>query len=137
MAAQSGKDFILEIKDISGQFVSVAGLKVTKFVLISDTIKTTHAASDGRWQTLLNNDGTRRASLSGKILFKDARSDQLIKQYFFDGIIASWQIIIPALGKILGEFQIATLEYHAEFNSELLLDLTLESAGSLEFSSQI
>jgi predicted secreted protein len=49
---------------------------------------------------LLAGAGVRRASVSGAGLFKDAESDALVRQTFFDGIVRDCQIVIPDFGTV-------------------------------------
>lgn len=76
MAAQKGKDLLLKIDDGSG-FVTVAGLRSRKIAFNAETVDVTHAESAGRWRELLEGAGVRRASISGRGLFRDAASDAL------------------------------------------------------------
>lgn len=134
MAAQRGKDILLKVDDGTGQFVTVAGLRTRKFTLNADPVDITHGESAGRWRELLDGAGVKRASVSGNGIFKDATSDALARQIFFDGLIRSWQVILPDFGTITGAFQIASLDYRGEHAGEMTFDLSLESAGALAFA---
>ena len=91
MAAQKGRDLLLKIDDGTGAFVTVAGLRTQRLALNANTVDVTHAESAGRWRELLEGAGARRASVSGGGVFKDAASDALVRQVFFDGLIRAWQ----------------------------------------------
>src|SRR5262245_33711043 len=96
MTAQKGKDLLLKIDpDGLGGFVTVAGLRSRKLAFNSDTVDITNADSAGRWRELLAGSGIQRASMSGSGIFKDAQSDAAIRQKFFSGEIAGWQMVIP------------------------------------------
>jgi len=84
---------------------------------------------------LLDGAGAKRASVSGRGLFKDAASDALVRQTFFDGAIVAYQIVIPAFGTVQGPFQITSLEFAGEHNGEVTYDMALESAGELTFAA--
>ena len=43
--------------------------------------------------------------------------------------------IIPDLGTYAGSFMIASLEFSGEYNGEVTYSITLESSGSITFSS--
>ena len=77
----------------------------------------------------------RRASISGRGLFKDGASDALLRQAFFDGAIPLCQIAIPDFGTIEEPFQIGSLEFSGDHNGEVSFDVSLESAGLLTFTS--
>ena len=135
MAAQRGKDILLKVDDGTGQFVTVAGLRTRKFSLNQEPVDITHSESAGRWRELLDGAGVKRASVTGNGIFKDAASDALTRQTFFDGLIRTWQIILPDFGTIEGAFQITALEYRGEHAGEMTFDLSLESAGALTFTT--
>ncbi|MDB5502727.1 MAG: Phage major tail protein [Tardiphaga sp.] len=133
MGAQKGKDLLLKIDSGAG-FVTVAGLRSKRIAFNAEIVDITHAESADRWRELLAGAGVRRASVSGRGLFKDAASDALVRQAFFDGALMSAQLIVPDFGAIAGPFQIASLEFAGEHNGEVTFDLALESAGALTFA---
>ena len=133
MAAQKGKDLLIKIDDGSGAFITIAGLRTRRLALNADAVDATDAESAGRWRELLAGAGVRRASIAGTGIFKDAASDALIRQVFFDGLIRAWQIVIPGFGTISGPFQISSLDWRGEHAAEVTFDLALESAGALTF----
>lgn len=132
MGAQKGKDLLLKMNDGSG-YVTVAGLRSRKIAFNAETVDVTHAESVDRWRELLEGAGVKRASVSGRGLFKDAASDALVRQAFFDGVINACQVVVPDFGTIEGLFQISSLEFSGEHNGEVTFDLGLESAGALTF----
>ncbi|QUS39296.1 phage major tail protein, TP901-1 family [Tardiphaga alba] len=132
MAAQKGKDLLLKIHN-GTTYVTVAGLRSRRIAFNAELVDITHAESVDRWRELLAGAGVRRASLSGRGLFKDGASDALVRQQFFDGVIGNCQVAVPDFGTITGLFQIASLEFAGEHNGEVTFDIALESAGSLTF----
>ncbi len=134
MAAQKGKDLLLKLDDGGGTFATVAGLRTQRLALNADAVDITHAESAGRWRELLAGAGVRRASIAGTGIFKDAGSDELIRQVFFDGLIRNWQVIVPSFGTLQGAFQISSLDYRGEHAGEVTFELSLESAGALSFT---
>ncbi|ABE39218.1 gene transfer agent (GTA) orf [Rhodopseudomonas palustris BisB5] len=134
MGAQKGKDLLVKIKD-GATYVAVAGLRSRKIAFNAELVDITHAESADRWRELLAGAGVRRASISGRGLFKDAASDALVRQAFFNGLISDCQVIVPDFGTISGPFQIAGLEFAGEHNGEVTFDVTLESAGALGFAT--
>jgi TP901-1 family phage major tail protein len=134
MTAQKGKDLLVKIFDGTG-FTTVAGLRTRRLAFNAESVDITHAESAGRWRELLEGAGVKRASVSGRGLFKDASSDALMRQTFFDGAVKNYQIVIPDFGTIEGAFQIVSLEFAGEHNGEVTFDLSLESAGALTFTA--
>ncbi len=134
MAAQKGKDLLIKMHDGAG-FVTVAGLRSRRIAFNAETIDITHAESAGRWRELLDGAGIKRAGISGRGLFKDAATDALMRQTFFDGAVKTCQVVIPDFGMVEGAFQITNLEFAGEHNGEVTYELAMESAGALTFAA--
>lgn len=135
MSAQKGRDLLLKVADGEGGFTTVAGLRARQIAFNAETVDVTHAESVGRWRELLEGAGVRRASISGSGIFKDAASDALVRETFFDGAIRGWQVVVPDFGTVVGPFQLTSLEYRGDHAAEVTFDLSLESAGALAFAS--
>lgn len=134
MAAQKGKDLLIKIDDGAG-FSTVAGLRTRRLAFNAETVDITHAESANRWRELLDGAGVKRASVSGRGLFRDASSDELVRATFFAGSVKDYQVVIPDFGTVEGAFQITGLEFAGEHNGEVTFDLSLESAGALTFTA--
>ena len=134
MGAQKGKDLLVKMFD-GTSYATVAGLRSRKIAFNAELVDVTHAESVDRWRELLAGAGVKRASISGRGLFKDAASDALVRQAFFDGAIKNCQVIVPDFGTIQGAFQISGLEFSGEHNGEVTFDISLESAGALTFAA--
>ena len=134
MTAQKGKDLLIKIADGAG-FTTVAGLRTRRLAFNAESVDITHAESANRWRELLDGAGVKRASVSGRGLFKDASTDALMRQTFFDGTIVDYQVVIPDFGAVEGPFQIVSLEFAGEHNGEVTYDVALESAGELTFAA--
>lgn len=136
MTAQKGKDLLLKVdSDGGGSFVTVAGLRARTLAFNAGTVDATDQDSAGRWRELLEGAGLKTARVSGSGIFKDAASDETLRQYFFAGTLRDWQVIVPDFGTVEGPFQIATLEYGGRHDGEVSFDLGLESAGALSFTA--
>ncbi|MEZ5776022.1 MAG: phage major tail protein, TP901-1 family [Hyphomicrobiaceae bacterium] len=136
MAAQKGKDLLLKVDgDGAAGFVTVAGLRTRTLAFNAGAVDITHAESVGRWRELLAGAGMRSARIAGSGIFKDAASDETVRQIFFDGLIRDWQVVIPDFGTVAGPFQITGLDFSASHDAEVTFDLTLESAGVLAFTA--
>ena len=134
MATQKGKDLLLKINDGTG-FSTVAGLRTKTLSFNSQSVDVTHADSAGRWRELLAGAGVKRASLTASGIFKDAASDALVRQKFFDDALCNFQLVIPDFGTVTAPFQIGTLEFTGAHDGELTFEITLESAGEVIFAS--
>ena len=135
MAAQRGKDMLLKMRDDLGAFVTIAGLRSRRIAFDAEAVDITHAESAGRWRELLSGAGVKKATVTGAGVFKDAASDLLARQTFFDGTIRDWQVIVPDFGTIQGPFQIGGLDYRGEHQGEVTFEMTLASAGALAFTA--
>jgi TP901-1 family phage major tail protein len=134
MVAQKGKDLLLKIFNGTAH-ETVAGLRSKRLAFNAETVDVTDAESVGRWRELLGGAGVQRAALSGAGIFKDAASDQLVRNAFFNAAILSWQIVIPGFGSVTGPFQVSALEYSGQHNGEVMFELALESAGAISFEA--
>ena len=134
MAAQNGKDLLVKI-DMTGDgsFETVAGLRATRFSLNAETVDVTSLESTGGWRELLAGAGVKTAAISGSGVFKDADTDERARQIFFDGETPEFQVIVPGFGTIEGRFQITSIEYAGSHNGEATYELSLASAGVLQF----
>lgn len=136
MTAQQGRDLLLKLDtNNSGSFETLAGLRSTRISFNAATVDITNIESAGQWRELLAGAGVKTASLSGSGVFKDAASDTIIKNHFFDGTIGNWQVLIPSFGMVTGTFQITSLEYAGEHDGEATYELSLVSAGALTFAA--
>lgn len=134
MAAQKGKDLLVKIADGAG-YTTVAGLRTRRLAFNAEIVDITHAESASQWRELLDGAGVKRASISGRGLFKDATTDALMQQTFFNGAVVNYQIVIPSFGTVQGPFQIVSLDFAGEHNGEVTYELALESAGALTFAA--
>lgn len=135
MAVQRGRDMLLKIADTGGAFVSVAGLRARTISMNARTVDVTDGDSAGRWRELLAGAGVKSAAVSGQGIFKDAASDALIREAFFEQAARRWQLVVPDFGVLEGAFLVSALEYAGEHEGEVSFALSLASAGEVEFSA--
>jgi TP901-1 family phage major tail protein len=136
MTAQKGKDLLLKVdSDGAGSFTTVAGLRARTLAFNAASVDVTDQESTDRRRELLEGAGIKTARITGSGIFKDASSDETLRQYFFNGTVRAWRVIVPDLGTVEGPFQIATLEYGGQHDGEVTFDLSLESAGALTFAA--
>src|SRR6476646_6007149 len=118
MTAQKGKDLLVKIAG-GGGYTTVAGLRTRRLAFNAETVDITHAESANRWRELLDGAGVERAAVWGRGLFMDAATHALMRQTFFEGGSAGYQIAIPSFGTVQGPFQIPTREFAGEHNGEV------------------
>ncbi|MBU2358246.1 phage major tail protein, TP901-1 family [Loktanella sp. M215] len=138
MAAQSGKDLLVKV-DMTGDglFESAAGLRATRISFNAESVDVTSLESAGGWRELLGGAGVKTASISGSGIFRDAVTDERMRQVFFDGETPDFQVIIPDFGTVTGPFQISSIEYAGTFDGEATYELSLNSAGAISFVAAI
>lgn len=134
MTAQNGKDLLIKI-DLSGagQFETIAGLRATRMSFNAESLDVTSLDSEGGWREILGGAGVRSATLTGSGIFKDADTDERARQIFFAGDVPQFQVIIPDFGIVQGPFQITAIEYGGNYNGEATYEISLASAGVLNF----
>lgn len=136
MAAQNGKDLLIKL-DLTGdgQFDTIAGLRATRISFNAEQVDVTSLESQGGWRELLAGAGVKTASISGSGVFKDAGTDERARQIFFDGETPDFQVIIPDFGVVEGPFQMTSIEYAGSHNGEATYELSMASAGVLNFTA--
>jgi len=136
MGAQNGKDLLIKV-DMTGdgQFETVAGLRATRISFNAETVDVTSLESAGGWRELLAGAGVKAAAISGSGVFRDADTDERARAIFFNGEMPDFQVIIPDFGIIEGRFQITGIDYGGSHNGEATYELSLASAGALEFTA--
>jgi len=134
MAVQNGKDLLIKV-DLTGggNFQTVAGLRATRVSFNAESVDVTSLDSAGGWRELLAGAGVKSANISGSGIFRDAASDARMRQIFFDGEMPAFQVVIPDFGTIEGPFQVSGIEYGGTHDGEATYELSLASAGRLDF----
>lgn len=136
MAAQNGKDLLIKIDmDGTGTFETFAGLRATRISFNSEQVDVSSLESEGGWRELLGGAGMKSANLSGSGVFKDATTDARAREVFFNSELLAYQVIIPGFGTVEGPFQLGSIEYAGAHNGEATYELSLASAGAIQFSA--
>lgn len=137
MAAQKGKDILIKIGDGGGpeSFSTVAGLRAKTISLNARAVDATDADSANAWRELLAGAGVKSATVSGAGIFKDAASDEAVRQAFFSQAVTNFQLVVPDFGTLEGPFLVSALEYAGRHDGEAQFAITLASAGELTFAA--
>lgn len=137
MAGQRGRDILLKVSYGGSQngFVTLAGIRSTEFELGATSVDGTAADSENGWRELVSGAGIKSAKVRGSGVFKDAESDERMRELFFSATLATWQLVIPGLGVLEGPFHIRTLKWGGAFDGEASFSIDLESAGALSFDT--
>lgn len=135
MAAQSGRDMLIKMKDGVGDFITVAGLRTKTLKFNAKTIDITHSESEEAWRELLPGSGVKSVEISGEGIFNNGSSDALVRTSFFSQSKETYQLILPEFGTVEGDFLISSLNYAGTYNGEASYEIVLVSAGKTEFVS--
>ena len=136
MTAQNGKDLLIKIDMTGGGvFETVAGLRATRISFNAASIDVTSLESAGGWRELLGGAGVRTAQISGSGIFKDAATDERVRQIFFDGTVPDFQVIVPDFGTIEGPFQLTSIDYAGTYDGEATYEIAMASAGAVGFTA--
>ncbi|ROU02401.1 phage major tail protein, TP901-1 family [Histidinibacterium lentulum] len=134
MVAQNGKDLLVKVDMTgTGNFETAAGLRASRLAFNAETLDVTSLESGG-WRELLTGAGVKSASISGSGVFKDAATDERVRQIFWDGETPAFQVVIPDFGIVEGPFLITSIEYAGTHDGEATFEMALASAGVLSFS---
>lgn len=138
MAGQRGRDVLIKIAaSASAQsYETVAGIRTSEIELNAQSVDGTAADSPDGWRELVAGAGIKSARVRGQGVFKDAASDARMREVFFAGEIAQWQLIIPGLGQLTGPLHIRDLKWGGTHAGEASFAITLESAGALSFEAE-
>ncbi|MEL6364675.1 MAG: phage major tail protein, TP901-1 family [Pseudomonadota bacterium] len=136
MAAQRGKDVLLQMQVSGGGFETVGGVRTTALSLNARTVDATNASSPDGWRELIGGAGVRQAAVTGAGVFVDDAAAEAVRAAFFAGSVDAWRIVLPDFGIIEGPFQVAALDYGGEYAGEATMSISLASAGRLVFSAQ-
>jgi TP901-1 family phage major tail protein len=136
MAAQKGKDLLLKADSTgAGVFTTIAGLRSRAIAFNAETVDITHQESAGQWRELLAGAGVKSVRLTGAGIFKDQASDELVRNYVFNGTIRDWQVVVPDFGTIEAPFQITSFELTGRHDGEIAFEIAVESAGEVTFTA--
>jgi len=135
MAAQSGRDMLVKIKNQTDAFVTLAGLRSKSFQLNAQTVDITNTDSAQGWKELLPGAGVKSAEITGAGVFRDVESDALARRAFFEQSVEIYRFIIPDFGIIEGPFLLTSLSYVGTYQGEASYELTLLSAGAPSFNA--
>lgn len=137
MAGQRGRDVLIKISDgsIPETFETLAGIRSTEIELNTSSVDGTAADSPEGWRELIEGAGIKTARIRGQGLFKDAASNDRMREIFVSSAQARWQLIVPGMGSVTGPFHIRELKWAGAYDRELSFSIDLESAGRLTFEA--
>lgn len=134
MTVQRGRDLLIKM-DMTGDgtFETIAGLRATRISFNAETVDVTSLGSAGGWRELLAGAGVKSAAISGSGVFRDAATDERARAVFFAGELPMFHVVIPDFGTVEGRFQITAVDYAGSHNGEATYEMSMASAGALDF----
>ena len=111
MTAQRGRDMLVKIQNETGEFITVAGLRTKTLNLNARLVDITDHESTDQWRELLPGSGVKTAEITGTGVFRDAQSDAILRDAFFNQHHLLAQFILPDFGMITGSFLLTRLSF--------------------------
>lgn len=137
MGRQPGREVLIKRSDgaPTPSFITVAGIRAKTISLSAGLIEATDADSPLGWRELLAGAGIKQATVTGSGVFRDAPSDALLRQSFFDQSADEYELSIPDFGVLRGSFVVANLDYSGDHDGEAAFAATFASSGPLTFEA--
>lgn len=109
-------------------------MRTTRFLLNNQLIDITHKES-GKWRHLLENAGASSISVTGSGVFTDNKSEKMLREMAFENKRASFLLTFGNGDKLEGDFIISTYERIGNVSEEEIYNISLESAGKVEYKA--
>jgi TP901-1 family phage major tail protein len=135
MAAQPGKNILLQVNTSGTIYADAAGLRTKSVRLNKELVDITNSDSPGRWREALAGATVKSLSLQGSGVFLDSAVDETIRANFNTDTAMPMKVIIPDFGTWSGNFMLTSLENAGEHNGEVTYSMTWESAGTLAWAT--
>lgn len=135
MVAQNGSLVLLKIRQASDKYMTIGGMRTTRFLLNNQLIDSSHKES-GKWRQLLVGAGISNVSISGSGIFTSSHSEALIYQYAFANQAADFYICFGNGDILSGLFMISSYERMGNYGEEEAYNLSLESAGEVRYEAE-
>ncbi len=131
MVGYSGSLVLLKVKQ-KEKYEIVGGMRTTRFLLNNQIVDATHKES-GKWRHLMGNVGVSSLSITGSGVFTDKNSEKVIRNLAFDNRKAKFMLTFGNGDQLEGEFMVSTYERSGNVSEEETYNVTLESAGKIEY----
>jgi TP901-1 family phage major tail protein len=131
MVGYSGSLVLLKVQQ-GNKYEVVGGMRTTHFLLNNQIVDATHKES-GKWRYLMSNVGVSSLSITGSGVFTDKGSERCVRNLAFDNRKAKFLLAFGNGDKMYGEFIVSTYERSGNVSEEETYNITLESAGKIEY----
>lgn len=137
MMALDARSLTLKIGD--GQdpetFTELGGLQNHRITLRNDAASFHHNNITHSWNESLAQTGRQQLTLSGRGIFTDSTSEELLRAQAFGNHVKNYQVILGNGDVLDGGFTIRNFERQADMDGAIEYQLSLESAGKITFTS--
>ncbi len=138
MAAQKGRELLIQIHDGSGDFndenyVVVGGFKSNGFSIDGEAIDVTNKDSQG-FKEALAGAGNISISLTGNGIFVDDESFRRVHEHMVSQTHPQCRVIVPEFARYTGPFAIKSLSMTGNDSEAVTYDISLDSAGVIAIS---
>ena len=131
MPASAGKDLVILVNTTGTTFAPIMGLRTKSVDFGTQQVDVTNSDSIGRWRELLGGAGVNSMNFKGQGVFQDDPAFNSTFDAYIGGIIKTYQVIIPNLAQITGQFLVSDMNFAGQYNQELTADITFASAAAL------
>jgi len=140
MAKQLGRSFLLKVGDgaTSEVFTALAGINSKSITINNSSIDVTtpDASSPGGVLFAQSLNGLKSMSVSGDGIFLDETAEARLNTVAMQADpVANFQMVVPDFGTFAGEFRVASLEFGGETEGGVTFSTSLESNGTVTFTS--
>lgn len=135
MAAQKGRDLLVQIHDGSADFadanyVTVGGFKNNDLSIEGESIEITSKDSPG-FKEALSGAGNIKIGITGTGVFVDDASFRRVHEHMISQTHLQSRIIVPDFARYTGPFEVASLKVTGNENDAVTYDISLDSAGAV------
>ena len=140
MAKQLGRSFLLKVGDgaASEVFTALAGINSKSITINNSSIDVTtpDASSPGGVLFAQSLNGLKSMSVSGDGIFLDETAEARLNTVAMQADpVANFELVVPDFGTFAGEFRVASLEFGGETEGGVTFSISLESNGTVTFTS--
>tara|TARA_R110000851_G_scaffold304131_3_gene461910 strand:- start:834 stop:1250 length:417 start_codon:yes stop_codon:yes gene_type:complete len=133
MSGQKGLEFLLAVETTpsGGTYVAIGGMRSNGMTINNEVVDVTNKSSSGV-RTLLEGAGVNSIEISGSAAFFDDAQSAIILAQAKANTHVNYQLTLPSdttATDYTGAFAMASCALAGEYNGEITLDITLQSAG--------
>lgn len=135
MAAQAGKDMLVEVNTTDTTYVVIGGVRQIRKRGGRNTIDVTTASSTNLDRVLMDGGGVYAETISVSGVFEDDAAVALVESLSRTGALKSYKMTVPDYGVYEADYQVADFEHSSQYDGTVEFSLTLESSGAITFTA--